>query len=70
MLFFPDNEIMFSITNGVKLYGHHNNLLDVAGATLLRMSLMMYKGRELTATMTATFQAKRRDVTNARSVTG
>ena len=48
-------------------YKRYNNLLEVAGATLLRMSLMIYSGRELIATITATFQIKGTDVTKARS---
>ena len=50
-----------------KKKSHHNNLLDVAGATLLRISLIIYNGSELTATMTATFHANLTEVTNARS---
>jgi len=46
---------------------HYSNLLDAAGATLLRMSFMIYRGRALTATMTATFHAKRVDTTKSRS---
>lgn len=46
---------------------NYNNLLDAAGATLRLMSLKMYSGRALIATITATFQAKVRVTTNVRS---
>ena len=46
---------------------YYNSLLDAAGATLLRMNLIMYSGNALMATMTATFQANREDKTNDRS---
>lgn len=45
------------------------SLLVAAGATRLRMNLIKYSGKELTATMTATFHAKRPESTNVRSVT-
>ncbi len=46
---------------------YYNSLLDAAGATLLRMNLMMYRGNVLMATMTATFQANREDKTKDKS---
>ena len=46
----------------------YNSLLDAAGATLLRMNLIMYRGNALIATITATFQANREDNTNDKSV--
>ena len=45
----------------------YNSLLDAAGATLLRMNLIMYSGNALIATMTATFQAKRDESTKDKS---
>jgi hypothetical protein len=42
-------------------------LLDAAGAILLLMSLMMYNGSALMATMTATFHAYGIVTTNERS---
>ena len=47
----------------------YNSLLDAAGATLLRMNLIMYSGNALMATMTATFQANREERTKVRSTT-
>ena len=46
----------------------YNSLLDAAGATLLRMNLIMYRGNALIATITATFHANREDNTNDKSV--
>jgi len=49
------------------IYAYYSNLLDAAGAILLRMSLIKYSGSALTAMMTATFQAKRVDTTKSGS---
>jgi hypothetical protein len=49
---------------------NYSNLLYAAGATLLLMNFTMYNGNALTATMTATFQAKRVETTKERSDDG
>jgi hypothetical protein len=46
----------------------YRSLLDAAGASFLRISLIMYKGIVLIATITAVFQAKASVMTNERSV--
>ena len=48
-------------------YGPYNNLLEAAGATRLRISLIIYRGSEDIATITATFHRKRNEVTNSKS---
>lgn len=53
--------IILSFPRVIKL--SQSNLLEAAGATLLRMSLMIYRGKALIATITATFHAKRIDRT-------
>jgi len=47
--------------------GDYRSLLDAAGEILLLMNLITYNGKALTATITATFQAKRTEMTNERS---
>jgi hypothetical protein len=44
------------------------SLLYTVGDIRLLMSLMIYRGKELIATMTATFHAKRMESTKARSM--
>lgn len=45
----------------------YESLVNVAGLRRLRTTLIMYKGNELTATIRATFQANRVEITNERS---
>lgn len=51
-----------------KVYTHYSNLLEEAGEIFALMNLITYNGKALTATMTATFQTKRTDMTNERSL--
>ena len=59
--------IQVARSSGLKSAGY-SNLLEAAGAIRLLITLMMYSGSALIATMTASFHANPTEATKVRSV--